>query len=155
MKNAPGITCRSIVIGLGLVPVLRREPRDGIAQGNRLMMKETVNNQAKQTHAWIEDDEPAAGRKRAPELFERRSRITKVMPDIEKDQIRNCTIGEGKPVSILRPIQPGIGKHITGYAIGNNCFDLPQAGANLDRCQVHVVTALPHNVAVEPLVNPA
>ena len=78
-----------------------------------------------------------------------------MMPDVEKDEVRDSTIGEGKLVGVLRLVNPGIGKDISGYAMGNDCLNLPQARAYFDRRQTQILTAPRENLAVESLVNSA
>jgi hypothetical protein len=53
---------------------------------------------------------PAARGQHPPELRQRRSRIPQVVPDIEKDEVRDAGVGETQLVGVLLAIEPGIGK---------------------------------------------
>ena len=87
-------------------------------------MEHAINNKAKQTYAWLENDYPARRHQDPVDFTQRRARIPKMMKHIEQYDGGYARIRERQVIGVFYPVNPWIGKNVSANALGNRLSDV-------------------------------
>ncbi len=131
-EHTARISLSRIVPSLTSSKSFRRVPFNFLVQAQWLVVKVAKDKPADESHCRIKNDDPSAWRKNPREFLQSRPGISKVVPDVEQDQVANFLRTERKIVGILDAIQPRIRENICRYRLWDVLFDITHTRSEFD-----------------------